>query len=471
MTFAASTRLAGSGGLDVARDLLEQVFDESEAADMFEQLESSIAEAPFNFMRKMDPSQIISFIKDEHPQIIAIVLAYLPSDLASNVLASMQEEVQGTVAERIGMMGRVNPDAVRLVEGILQRKMSNVLVTTESSYIGGIDPLISIIQRTDRQTEKILLEAIEERDPKLAETIRANLFLFEDVAKIDDRSLQVVLRGQPQDLAMSLKRVSEEVHEKVLGNLSRRAAQMLEEELELMGRCAAAAWRRLRERSLQSFGDLRTRATSKSMWVVLMISSLRVTRVSPDRAQSLSPARLDYALSDGPLAQGTVMDPRIVNPQLEEIVSEAVRRAETEARERGYAVGYQQARDEITATVRDELGRENEILRAEHEALMANQADVRNQLLEAVQLMQALTQEMDTSFVPTYESVGQDLADVVVALVEDLLGRRLAEDRAHVLGAITRAVAEIPESGRLPCVSIQTTPLCWKDLMLIWRVP
>ena len=237
VTFAASTRLAGSGGLDVARDLLEQVFDESEAADMFEQLESSIAEAPFHFMRKMDPSQIISFIKDEHPQIIAIVLAYLPSDLASNVLASMQEEVQGTVAERIGMMGRVNPDAVRLVESILQRKMSNVLVTTESSYIGGIDPLISIIQRTDRQTEKILLEAIEERDPKLAETIRANLFLFEDVAKIDDRSLQVVLREvSPQDLAMSLKGVSEEVHEKVLGNLSRRAAQMLEEELELMGR-------------------------------------------------------------------------------------------------------------------------------------------------------------------------------------------------------------------------------------------
>lgn len=237
VTFAASTRLAGSGGLDVARDLLEQVFDESEAADMFEQLESSIAEAPFNFMRKMDPSQIISFIKDEHPQIIAVVLAYLPADLASNVLASMQEEVQGTVAERIGMMGRVNPDAVRLVESILQRKMSNVLVATESSYIGGIDPLISIIQRTDRQTEKILMEAIEERDPKLAETIRANLFLFEDVAKIDDRSLQVVLREvSPQDLAMSLKGVSEDVHEKVLGNLSRRAAQMLEEELELMGR-------------------------------------------------------------------------------------------------------------------------------------------------------------------------------------------------------------------------------------------
>ena len=237
VTFAASTRLAGSGGLDVARDLLEQVFDESEAADMFEQLESSIAEAPFNFMRKMDPSQIISFIKDEHPQIIAVVLAYLPADLASNVLASMQEEVQGTVAERIGMMGRVNPDAVRLVESILQRKMSNVLVATESSYIGGIDPLISIIQRSDRQTEKILLEAIEERDPKLAETIRANLFLFEDVAKIDDRSLQVVLREvSPQDLAMSLKGVSEEVHEKILGNLSKRAAQMLEEELELMGR-------------------------------------------------------------------------------------------------------------------------------------------------------------------------------------------------------------------------------------------
>jgi flagellar motor switch protein FliG len=237
VTFAASTRLAGTGGLDVARELLEQVFDEAEAADMFEQLESSIAEAPFHFMRKMDPSQIISFIKDEHPQIIAVVLAYLPPDLSSNVLASLHDEVQGVVAERIGMMGRVNPDGVRLVETILQRKMSNVLVATESSYIGGIEPLIGIIQRTDRQTEKILLEAIEERDPKLAETIRANLFLFEDIAKIDDRSVQVILREiSPMDLAMSLKGVSEDVHEKVLRNLSRRAADMLQEELELMGR-------------------------------------------------------------------------------------------------------------------------------------------------------------------------------------------------------------------------------------------
>ena len=156
------------------------------------------------------------------------------------------------------------------------------------------------------------------------------------------------------------------------------------------------------------------------MWVVLMISSLRVTRVSPDRAQSLSPARLDYALSDGPLAQGTVMGPRIVNPQLEEIVSEAVRRAETEARERGYAVGYQQARDEITATVRDELGRENEILRAEHEALMANQADVRNQLLEAVQLKQALAEEMDGAEKKKFMAGYQKAMKNTLGLIGDL---------------------------------------------------
>ena len=237
ITFAASTRFAGTGGLDVARDLLLNVFDANEAEEMFQQIESSIAESPFHFMRRMDSSQILSFIKEEHPQIIAIILASLPSDLASIVLCSLQDEVQGSVAERIAMMGRVNPESVRLVESVLKRKMSNVLVTTETSYIGGIDPLISIIQRTDRQTEKILLEAIEERDPKLAETIRANLFLFEDVAKLDDRSVQVVLREvSPQDLAMSLKGASEELHEKILRNLSRRSAEMLGEELEIMGR-------------------------------------------------------------------------------------------------------------------------------------------------------------------------------------------------------------------------------------------
>ena len=237
ITYAASTRMAGSGGLDVARDLLDMIFEPTEADEMFEQLVSSIAEQPFHFMRKMDSSQILSFIKDEHPQIIAVVLAYLPSDLASSVLCSLQDETQGSVAGRIGVMGRVNPDSVRLVESVLQRKMSNVLVTTESSYIGGIDPLISIIQRTDRQTEKVLLESIEERDPKLAEFIRSHLFLFEDIAKVDDRSLQLILREvSPQDLAMSLKGVSTEVHEKVLRNLSTRAADMLEEELEIMGR-------------------------------------------------------------------------------------------------------------------------------------------------------------------------------------------------------------------------------------------
>ena len=237
VTYAASTRMAGNGGLDVARDLLDMIFDQAEADEMFEQMVSSIADLPFHFMRKMEYSQILSFIKDEHPQIIAVLLAYLPADLASSVLCSLQDETQGEVAGRIGLMGRVNPDSVRLVESILKRKMSNVLVTTESSYIGGIEPLIGIIQRTDRQTEKVLLESIEEQDPKLAETIRAQLFLFEDIKNVDDRSLQLILREvNPQDLAMSLKGVSTELHEKVLKNLSNRAAEMLEEELELMGR-------------------------------------------------------------------------------------------------------------------------------------------------------------------------------------------------------------------------------------------
>jgi flagellar motor switch protein FliG len=237
ITYAASTRMAGSGGLDVARDLLDMIFDQAEADEMFEKMVSSIAEPPFHFMRKMEHSQILSFIKEEHPQIIAVILAYLPSDLASSVLCSLQDETQGEVAGRIGLMGRVNPDSVRLVETILKRKMSNVLVTTESSYIGGIEPLIGIIQRTDRQTEKVLLESIEEQDPKLAETIRTQLFLFEDIKNVDDRSLQLILREvNPQDLAMSLKGVSTELHEKVLRNLSNRAAEMLEEELELMGR-------------------------------------------------------------------------------------------------------------------------------------------------------------------------------------------------------------------------------------------
>lgn len=180
-----------------------------------------------------------------------------------------------------------------------------------------------------------------------------------------------------------------------------------------------------------------------------MTSSPRATRLSPDQTHALTLARLDYSLSEGPLAQGTRMDPRIVDPHLDELVRERAERAESEARELGYAAGYREARHEIAETIREELGRENDVLRAEHEALIANQAELRNQLDDALRIVRGLAVAMDDAAAPVYEAVGHDLASVVVALVEDLLGRSLEADGAHVVGAITQAVAEIPKGTEI----------------------
>jgi flagellar motor switch protein FliG len=232
----ATTKHAGAGGLQYARELLEASLGPERATLILDRLQASMTDMPFNFLSHADPRQLLSYVQHEHPQTIALVLAHVPSALASSILSGLAPEVQSDVAHRIAVMDRTSPEVIRQVEVALQRKLSTVLQPDELSTVGGLGPLVDIINRADRTTERLILEALEARSPEIAEEIRRRMFMFEDIVNLDDRSVQLVLRQvEPSDLATALKGVSTEVRDKVTGNLSERGRENLLEEIDLLG--------------------------------------------------------------------------------------------------------------------------------------------------------------------------------------------------------------------------------------------
>jgi flagellar motor switch protein FliG len=232
----ATTRHAGAGGMAYARELLEASLGAERATLILDRLQASMTDMPFNFLSHADPRQLLSYVQYEHPQTIALVLAHVPSALASSILSGLPPEVQSDVAHRIAVMDRTSPEVIRQVELALQRKLSTVLQPDELSTVGGLQPLVDIINRADRTTERLILEALEARSPEIAEEIRRRMFMFEDIVNLDDRSVQLVLRQvEPSDLATALKGVAEPVRDKVTGNLSERGRENLLEEIDLLG--------------------------------------------------------------------------------------------------------------------------------------------------------------------------------------------------------------------------------------------
>lgn len=238
----AARRYVAQGGLSYAKELLEGGLGVDRARDIMARLEAAISEMPFQFLRRADPRQLLSFLQDEHPQTIALVLSHMSADQASLVLSGLPAGQQADVAHRIALMDRTSPEIVRKVEEVLQRRMSSVLQPAELSVVGGLEPLIEIINRSDRATERMILEGLEGRDPALAEAIRAHMFMFEDIVGMEDRYVQLVLRQvETPDLATALKGVRADVREKVTSNLSERAAENLLEEIELLGPVRASS--------------------------------------------------------------------------------------------------------------------------------------------------------------------------------------------------------------------------------------
>jgi flagellar motor switch protein FliG len=226
----------GRGGLELARQLLSSSMGQERADEIMERLGATLAEIPFEGMRRCDPRQLLSFLADEHPQTIALVLAHLSPQQAATVLSGLPQSLQADVAHRIALMERAGPDVIRIVERELDRRMSTVLGPQELASVGGLGPLVAIINRADRSTERMILEGLETVSADLAEQVRKQMFIFEDITQLDDKAIQLVLRNVAStDLALALKGVRDNVKEKITRNLSNRAAENLLEEIELLG--------------------------------------------------------------------------------------------------------------------------------------------------------------------------------------------------------------------------------------------
>jgi flagellar motor switch protein FliG len=223
------------GGIEYARELLEKALGPERAEDIIKRLTASLAIRPFDFARKTDPGQLLNFIQNEHPQTIALILAYLHPEQAGLILSSLSPELQVDVARRVAKLDRTNPEVLQEIESTLEQRLS-AFVMDDYTVAGGIESIVDILNMVDRTTEKTILDSLEEEEPELAEEIRKRMFVFEDIILLDDRSIQKVLREvDSKDLAMALKTASEEVSARIYKNMSKRAAEMLREDIEYMG--------------------------------------------------------------------------------------------------------------------------------------------------------------------------------------------------------------------------------------------
>lgn len=224
------------GGLGFAQQVLEASLGKDQAAGMLERLQASMAGHSFDFLQQADARQVVSLLDGEHPQTIALVLAHLRPEHASAILAGLPNDLRADVAHRIALMERASPDVVAVVAESMQRKASAVLAPRELAAVGGVQPLVEIINRADPTTEKAILEGLSERDEELAEQVRSLMFVFADVVLLEDRAVQLVLRQvETGTLSQALKGAGPEVREKVLRNMSERARENLLEEIELLG--------------------------------------------------------------------------------------------------------------------------------------------------------------------------------------------------------------------------------------------
>jgi flagellar motor switch protein FliG len=223
------------GGQEYARDILTRTFGTQHADELLERLAGRTLERPFEFLDTVDPAQLASSLRNEHPQTVALILCYLTPKKVAAVLASLDEEFQAEVAARIGIMDRISPDIVSDVQSGLRRKMASFLAR-EYSTIGGINFLVRVLNQVDRGTERSILENLEHSDGSLAEAVRRNMFVFEDITQLDDRSIQRILKDvDSRDLVLALKGSAQEARNVIFRNLSSRAAETLKEDLSALG--------------------------------------------------------------------------------------------------------------------------------------------------------------------------------------------------------------------------------------------
>lgn len=232
---AIAQEFIAEGGVEQARKLLESAFGLERADEVIKRITAAMQIVPFDFLKKADPAQVLSFIQDEHPQTIAMILSYMPLNNAAMILGKLTAELRAEVAMRIAMMEQTPPEVIRRVEQVLEKKVSSVL-SQEMTQAGGPKALVDLLNRVDRSTERGILESLSQNNPELSDIVKNMMFVFEDIVQLDDRAIQSIMKEvDMKELATALKGVNTEVQQKIFKNMSERAVSMLKEDMEFMG--------------------------------------------------------------------------------------------------------------------------------------------------------------------------------------------------------------------------------------------
>lgn len=224
------------GGFEYAKNLLSKALGSQRAMEIIDRV-SEITQQyrPFGIARKADAHQLLNVVMGEHPQTIALIMCYLQSEKAAQILSGLPEELQVDVAKRMAIMSNTSPIVIEEVEEILKKKLST-LIRSDIATIGGVSALVDVLNNVDRGTEKAILEELDRDQPELAEKIRESMFVFEDIITLDNSSIQRIVREvDMKDMALALKGSSEEVAHVIYNNMSKRAAQTLKEDIEFLG--------------------------------------------------------------------------------------------------------------------------------------------------------------------------------------------------------------------------------------------
>lgn len=234
LTSKASSIYASPGGLDRAKELIKEALGR-DAAELIGNLQQTIEAMPFGFVKKVDTQTLLQFIGDEHPQTIALLLSHVPATYAAEVMAGLDPEKQLEVIRRVANIGRTSPTAVTELERGLEIRLRS-MVNQQQSNLGGVESVAEILNVAERAIERTIMESLGREDPELSEEIRRLMFVFEDIVKLGDRDIQSLLKNvETAQWAMALKGASEALQEKVLRNMSSRAAENLREEMGYLG--------------------------------------------------------------------------------------------------------------------------------------------------------------------------------------------------------------------------------------------
>lgn len=234
-TLRMAAQYLKEGGLDYATRLLKDSLDPSLASKMISQISTQVQRTPFSFLQKAESENLLTFIQDEHPQTIALIVSHLPHHKASEILVGLPEQKQIEVVRRVANMEQTNPAVIREVEAGLESRLSNMLMHSVEK-VGGVETVAEVLNLCDRATEKSIMEGIEAEDPDLVEQIRRLMFVFEDIIHVDDKGIQAVLKEVDNDeLTLALKTASETLKDKIFSNMSARAGELIKEDMQYMG--------------------------------------------------------------------------------------------------------------------------------------------------------------------------------------------------------------------------------------------